>query len=248
MRVKGMNKRMEAMMSSNLKLAGTKQRTQRCSLSQLPLPETTRSYELFNCLSHALGVLLGIVALVWMYNAMRHGLTPQTTLGIVVYGLSLIALYAVSAIYHGLPVGLPKRVMRIADHCTIYLLIAGCYTPVALIAFWGQPFAPIILGVEWGLALVGIALNAWNMCSPAVKTYSLASYVVMGWAIVLVPLDILLEVGAAWLPWVAAGGIAYTTGIAFFIQGHRRPQMHCVWHVFVLLGSLLQLIGFVHMA
>lgn len=236
---------MEATMTPGAPRGQRGKRHRRLPLSQVPLPDTTPSYELFNCVSHALGVGLGMFALGWMFSAARGSLTPNVVGGILVYGLSLIALYAVSATYHGLPKGLPKRALRVADHCTIYLLIAGCYAPLALIAFWGRPFVPALLAVEWGLAAAGIALNAWNLGSRAVKAFSLASYLIMGWAIVLVPVGTLLEVGSAWLPWVALGGVAYTVGIAFYVRSAKRPRLHCVWHVFVLLGSALQLVGFI---
>lgn len=238
---------MEALMPMSAGTVPARRRRRRPPISRLPLPSTTRRHELFNCVSHAAGVGLGAFALGWMLACAKGSLMPNVMAGIMIYGISLIALYAVSATYHGLPEGLAKRVMRVADHCTIYLLIAGCYTPVALIAFWGTPYCAALLLLEWGIAAVGIALNAWDMTSRSVKTFSIISYVVMGWAVVLVPVDVLIDVGSVWLPWIAAGGISYTAGIAFFGLGSKRPSMHCVWHLFVLLGSALQLVGFIQM-
>ncbi|MGN0817745.1 MAG: hemolysin III family protein, partial [Candidatus Coproplasma sp.] len=130
-------------------------------------------------------------------------------------------------------------------HCTIFLLIAGCYTPFCLIPLWGTTMGTVILAVEWGLAVLGITFNAINMHWKAVKILSQISYVVMGWMIIpAVPL-LLSTVSFPCFMWLLAGGIAYTVGIIFFALGKKKKYMHSVWHLFVLLGTIFQFISIV---
>ncbi|WP_283170693.1 PAQR family membrane homeostasis protein TrhA, partial [Curtanaerobium respiraculi] len=217
------------------------------TLCRITLPSYSLGQERFNTISHAVGVALGVFALGWMIAAAQPDPAPNVIAGIAVYGAALIVLYAISALYHGLPEGNAKRVFRVLDHCSIYLLIAGCYTPVLLIAFWGYPFAVPLLAAEWGIAAAGILANAVNMAAKPVKIGSIVSYLAMGWAIAFIPWHDLITVGAAWLPWVAAGGLAYTVGIVFYIGGKKRSIMHGIWHMFVLAGSVLQMVGFLQM-
>ena len=217
-------------------------------LSKIDIPAYGKGEDLFNAISHLAGVLFGVFALGWSLNALLLAHSPiQAIAGMSVYCVSLITLYAVSGAYHLLQPGNAKRVMRVMDHCTIYLLIAGCYTPVTLIAFWGHPYAPAMLFAQWAIAFVGILLNIINMTDIRVKVMSIVSYIVMGWMIIVIPFDQLLELGASWFPWILAGGIAYTLGIIFYGIGSKVRYMHCIWHIFVLVGSILQFVGFVQM-
>ena len=160
-----------------------------------------------------------------------------------VYSFSIVVLYTMSALYHFFPQGRAKRVFRIFDHCTIFLLIAGCYTPFCLLTFWGSAWGYAILAVEWGLAVLGITFNAINMRWKAVKVLSMIAYVVMGWMIIpAVPL-LLKSVSLACFAWLLAGGLAYTIGIIFFALGKNRKYMHCIWHIFVLAGSICQFVS-----
>lgn len=217
-------------------------------LSKIDIPAYGKGEDLFNAISHLAGVLFGMFAFgLFLKTALVSDASLHTIVGVSIYSLSLVALYAVSGIYHVLRPGNAKRVMRVMDHCTIYLLIAGCYTPVALIAFWGYSWAPIMLAAEWGIAIIGIAVNMYDMTAMRVKVFSIISYLVMGWMIVFVPLDTLLSVGASWMPWVFGGGVAYTAGMIFYGIGSKVRYMHGVWHIFVLAGSILQFVGFVQM-
>ena len=217
-------------------------------LAKIDIPAYEKGEDLFNAVSHLIGVLLGVFGIgVSLYMMALQPLALHALAGILIYCLSLIALYAVSGFYHLLKPSNAKRIMRVMDHCTIYLLIAGCYTPVALIAFWGYSWAPIILAAEWGIAIVGIIVNVLDMTAMPVKVFSIISYLIMGWMIVLVPVDLLLSMGEVWMPWIFAGGLAYTSGLIFYGLGSKKRYMHCVWHIFVLAGSILQFVGFIQM-
>lgn len=212
-----------------------------------PAPLYSRAQEWFNGVTHALGVILGVFALGWLLKAVSLDPAPNKVVAATVYCLSLIMLYAMSATYHVLPQGRAKRMFRVMDHCTIYLLIAGCYTPVCLTLLWGSPMGLAVLLIEWGLAALGIILNALRMHALPVKVFSMISYLVMGWMVVFVPLPLLLSVGSGWLVWLLVGGVLYTLGVVFYALGKPYPRMHCVWHLFVLFGSACQLMGFVQL-
>lgn len=206
-------------------------------------PVYTKGEELFNAISHIVGAGLGVIFCIASFLAASYVPSVEKYVAAGIYSFTVIALYTMSALYHFLPQGTAKRVFRIFDHCTIYLLIAGCYTPFCLVAFWSLPVGKIIFGVEWGLALIGVTLNAVNMEWKAVKVFSYISYVVMGWMIVFI-LPIFLEsVSPACFLWLLAGGIFYTVGIVFYVLGRKKSYMHCVWHIFVLLGSIFQFVS-----
>ncbi len=196
--------------------------------------------ELFNAISHIVGGGLGVLFLLILMVVASFDPTPYKYAAAAVYSLSIITLYTMSALYHFLPQGTAKRVFRIFDHCTIFLLIAGCYTPFCLLTFWGTTMGYVILGVEWGLAVLGITFNAINMHWRAVKVLSQIAYVVMGWMIIPAVPQLLANVSTACFVWLLTGGILYTVGIVFFALGKKRKYMHCVWHVFVLLGTVCQ--------
>ena len=227
---------------------GTQQAGLSSWLAKISIPSYYKDEDMFNAVSHLFGAALAFSALVWsLVTLVMTGASPNEVAGILIYCTTLIILYSASGAYHLVPAGNAKRVLRVMDHCTIYLLIAGCYTPVALIAFWGYSFAPIILAVEWGIAFFGIIVNIVDMNSLPVKIFSMISYLIMGWMVVLVPFDLLLDVGQAWFGWILAGGLAYTVGMIFYGLGSKMHYMHCVWHVFVLAGSILQFVGFIQM-
>lgn len=196
--------------------------------------------ELFNAISHIVGGGLGVIFLVVLMTVASFDPSPNKYAAAAVYSLSIIILYTMSSLYHFLPQGRAKRVFRIFDHCTIFLLIAGCYTPFCLIPFSGSAIGYVILCVEWGLAVLGITFNAINMHWKAVKILSQIAYVVMGWMIIpAVPL-LLQTVTKACFVWLLTGGIFYTVGIIFFALGSKKKYMHCVWHIFVLFGTICQ--------
>lgn len=208
-----------------------------------PEPMYGRGEDLFNAVSHIVGGALGVAFCVALCIVASYNPTVNKFVSAGVYSFSIVVLYTMSALYHFFPQGRAKRVFRIFDHCTIFLLIAGCYTPFCLLTFWGSAWGYAILAVEWGLAVLGITFNAINMRRKAVKVLSMIAYVVMGWMIIpAVPL-LLKSVSLACFAWLLAGGLAYTIGIIFFALGKNRKYMHCIWHIFVLAGSICQFVS-----
>ena len=163
--------------------------------------------------------------------------------GSIVYGISMITLYTMSSIYHGLKDGTGKRVMQVLDHCTIYLLIAGTYTPILLSAM--RPIDPVaswvLLGVVWGLAAIAITLTAIDLKKYAV--FSMICYIGMGWCIIFkIPLLIAaVGWGGFWL--ILLGGVCYTIGAVLYGVGRTRKYMHSVFHLCVVAGSVLHLLA-----
>ncbi len=201
----------------------------------------TRGEEIFNAVSHIVGGALGLAALtlgiVFAYPSAAYMAAMS------VFGVCIVILYTMSALYHFLPNGRAKGVFRIFDHCTIFLLIAGTYTPVCVIALG---FTPIGLGVligEWVCAVGGITMNAIAMKNKVVKGLSMALYFVMGWAALAILPFLLGKVPAVFLWLLLAGGIAYTGGILFFAFGKRVRYFHSVWHLFDLAGTILQFLA-----
>lgn len=210
---------------------------------EIKQPVYTKGEDLFNAVSHIVGAGLGIIFCIAAFLLAAQNPSVNKYVAVGIYSFTIITLYTMSSLYHFLPQGTAKRIFRIFDHCTIFLLIAGCYTPFCLIAFWGLPVGKIIFAVEWGLALIGITFNAINMEWKAVKVISYISYVVMGWMIVFI-LPIFLDcVSLSCFLWLLAGGVFYTVGIIFYAMGRKKSYMHCVWHIFVLLGSIFQFVS-----
>ena len=214
----------------------------RTKLADRSLPVYSIGEEIANTATHLIGGVLGVIALVLcVRRASELGGAPEIT-GAAVYGSCLVLLYATSSIYHGLRPGMAKKVMQVLDHCAIYFLIAGSYSLVCLgvlrrtnpVIGWG------ILGLEWVLCAVATVLTAIDL--KRYKLFSMICYIGMGWAII--PLaallfDIMTPEGF-WL--LLAGGVSYTLGAVLF--SIRRKWLHSVFHVFVVLGSVLQFFAF----
>ena len=218
-------------------------RRKRTKLKDRQMPVYTKGEERFNMISHIVGGAIGVAALVLcvVVSAIHHN--GYGVAGSIVYGLSMIVLYTMSSIYHGLPGGMAKRVMQVLDHCTIYLLIAGTYTPILLSAM--RPLDPVaswvLLGVVWGLAAVAITLTAIDLKRFAV--FSMACYIGMGWCIV-VKLPLLIRaVGWGGFCLILLGGVCYTVGAVLYGMGRTKRYMHSIFHLFVLAGSILHLLA-----
>ncbi len=213
----------------------------RTKLIDRVLPTYTKGEEIFNMTSHIVGGVLGIVAtILCTIFAAIHGSTYGIVSG-AIYGASLIILYTMSSIYHGLsPKLFSKRVFQILDHCTIFLLIAGCYTPVALCNIREVDSASgwTIFGVIWSLAIIGIVLNSIDL--KKFKVFSMICYLLMGWCIIF-RVDLLIKsVDMAGIILLVAGGIAYTIGAILYGIGKKHKYFHSIFHLFILLGSFLQ--------
>lgn len=217
---------------------------QRTKLTDRILPTYTKGEEIFNMTSHIVGGALGIVAttLCVIMAAIHHNVYGVVSGAI--YGFTMILLYTISSIYHGLsPKRFSKRVFQVLDHCSIFLLIAGSYTPVSLctIRSYNTAWGWTIFGVVWGAAALGITLNSIDLKST--KVFSMISYLLMGWCIV-VRFDILLKtIPQAGIVLLVAGGIAYTIGTIFYGLGKKKKYFHSIFHLFIFAGSLLQFLA-----
>ena len=160
----------------------------------------------------------------------------------LVYGISMIIMYSMSAIYHFLHTNLAKKIFRIFDHCSIFFLIAGTYTPYCLITLREvNPFTGwLLFSIVWGCAILGVVGNAINMHHPVIKVLSMIAYIAMGWCVILEINTLMsnLETGGFLL--LLFGGIAYTIGAIFYGFGKKAKYIHSVWHLFVLAGTILQ--------
>ena len=215
----------------------------RIKLRERELPDYTKGEEIMNMVTHIVGGAVGVAALVLciVVSAM-HG-NGFGIAGSIVYGISMIVLYTMSAVYHGLRPGMAKRVMQVLDHCTIYLLIAGTYTPIVLSAM--RPIDPvaswILFGVVWALAVLGIVLNAIDLHH--FRVFSMICYLGMGWAIVFKVSLLIQAIGWAGFWLILLGGVSYTVGAVLYGMGRTKRYMHSVFHIFVVLGTVLQLIA-----
>ena len=189
--------------------------------------------ERFNSISHAVGVALAVLGTALLVlTAARLG-DPWKIVSFSIYGAMLIVLYLVSTLYHSLR-GNAKEVLRKLDHCAIYLLIAGSYTPFALVSLRG-PWGWSLLGVVWGLAVLGIVQEIW--LARGARVLSLVIYVLMGWLALVAISPLMAALTPHGFAWLAAGGVCYTVGIIFYASDRKLRHGHGLWHLFVLGGS-----------
>ena len=207
--------------------------------SRLDLHVYTRGEERFNMITHIVGGGLGLVALLACVIVAAFN---QSVLGVIsgaIYGFSVILLFTMSSIYHGLDIGLPKKVFRVLDHCTIYVLIAGTYTPILLTRF-REVFpvdAWIMFGLTWGFAIIGITLTAIDRRK--FMPFALACYLGMGWMAVFRVNRLVEVLGAPFFILIVIGGGLYTLGVIFYAVGKKKKYMHSIFHLFVNAGSIL---------
>ena len=212
----------------------------RIKLADRILPTYTRGEDIFNMVSHILGGVLGVVAisLCSVFAAIHHNV--YGVVSGVIFGVTLLILYTMSSIYHGLkPHRKAKKVFQVIDHCSIFLLIAGSYTPFALcplrehntILGWS------IFGIIWGLAILGIVLNSIDL--ERYRVFSMVCYLIMGWFIIF-RINIVFEaLGMIGFILLLSGGIIYTLGAIAYGLGKKHKWMHSIFHVSCMIGSLL---------
>ena len=213
---------------------------ERTKLCDRVLPDYTRGEELFNMISHIVGGGLGVVALVLCVVVAALHRNPWGVVGSSIYGASLIMMYTMSSVYHGLKHELAKKVMQVLDHCTIYFLIAGTYTPILLssIRLVSPVTAWVIFGVVWGFAALATVFTAIDLKKYAV--FSMACYIGMGWCIVFAAKTTIEAMSLGGLVFLLLGGVSYTVGAILYGMGRKHRYMHSVFHLFVVLGSVLQ--------
>ncbi len=216
----------------------------RTKLSERKLPDYTKGEEIFNMVSHIAGGAIGVVALVLcvVFAALHHNV--YGVVGSAIYGATMIVLYTMSSIYHGLkPHLMAKKVFQVIDHCSIFLLIAGTYTPIALSSL--REYAPwlgwTVFGFIWAIAILGIVLNAIDL--EMFKKFSMICYIAMGWCIVFAAKATWITLGIGGVTLLLAGGILYTIGAVFYAIGVKHRYIHSVFHLFVVGGSILQFLS-----
>ncbi len=218
----------------------------RTKLNDRNLPTYTKGEEIFNMVTHIVGGSIGIIGMIICLVISIIHKNPYSIVGSIIYGISMIFLFTMSSVYHGLsPKRKAKKVMQVLDHCTIFILIAGTYTPVLLngirkvnpIAAW------IMLAIVWILAILGIVLNAIDL--KQFKVFSMICYLAMGWLIIF-RFDLLIEsITMTGTMLILAGGIIYSIGTILYGIGKTKKYMHSIFHLCVDIATLLQLIAII---
>ncbi|APU31796.1 MULTISPECIES: PAQR family membrane homeostasis protein TrhA [Pseudomonadaceae] len=195
--------------------------------------------EKFNAWSHLIGAVLAAIGAVWLLVLASSTGDLWKIVAVAIYGVTLLLLYSISTLYHSMR-GPAKRVMQKLDHLSIYLLIAGSYTPFCLVTLRG-PWGWTLFGIVWSLALIGM-LQEIKPRSEA-RVLSLIIYAVMGWIVLVAVKPLIAALGMTGFKWLAAGGVLYTVGIIFFAYDSRFRHWHGIWHLFVMAGSLLHFVA-----
>lgn len=194
----------------------------------------TRGEERANAVSHGIAAVAAVAAIPVLVIGAVHDGGASAIVGAGIFGATLLMLYLVSTIYHALSAGRAKQLFMVIDHCAIFLLIAGTYTPFTLGVLsgaWGWS----LFGAVWGLAFVGILLK--TILGTRYHALSIALYLVMGWLVVVATKPMLSAVPVPGLLWLLAGGLFYTFGVVFYHFDNRVHYAHFVWHLFVVAGS-----------
>ena len=213
------------------------------SLDSIQIPNYSRKQEVFNSLSHFLGVIIALTILVFgIYKFAIGGIGIFYFIGLLIFGITALAVYTISGVYHYLDKdNKAKKIFRVIDHCSIYLLIAGTYTPICFVLTDIHVVGLIMLIVEWVGAIIGIILKGFFFDKKAARVVAFFLYVIMGWLAVY-------SGGFLYMPmmsfvFILLGGITYTVGSILYALGHKNTNFHSVFHVFVLVSTIIQTIG-----
>lgn len=212
----------------------------RTKLSDRQLPDYSRGEEIMNMVTHIVGGAVGVVALTLCVIFAALHANPRGVVTSAIYGSAMVTMFTISSVYHGLKPTLGKKVMQVLDHCTIYFLIAGTYTVILLSAI--RPENPVLawvlFGFEWGMVALATTLTAIDLTK--YRVFSMICYIGMGWAIIFFAKQAMQALTFPGFLLLLLGGIAYTVGSVLYGLGKRRKWMHSVFHIFVVLGALLQ--------
>ena len=215
----------------------------RTKLKDRKLPDYTVVEERINMITHIVGGGFGIVALVLcvVFSAIRHD--PYLVVGSSIYGASLIILYTMSSVYHGLRKGTGKLVLQVLDHCTIYFLIGGTYTPIVLGPIREQSTALgwTIFGVVWGFCALGCTFTAIDL--KKYRILSMCCYIGIGWMIIFAIKPTIAAITIKGFMYLLLGGVSYTVGAVLYALGKKKRYMHSIFHFFVLIGTMLHFVA-----
>ena len=203
---------------------------------RIAIPHYTLGEELMNSISHGEGALLGIAALVLCVVRAAPTGDPYRIVSGAIFGFTVLILYLMSCLYHALKVNKAKRVFRVIDHCTIFLLIAGTYTPYTLVSL-RDSVGWWVFGVIWATAIVGIVLNAVSL--KKFSRISVALYLIMGWMIIIAYQPMVQAIPRGGMQLLVWGGVAYTLGAILYGIGSRRKYFHSIFHFFCIIGTVL---------
>lgn len=210
----------------------------RTKLKDRKLPNYTKGEEIFNMVTHIVGGGLGVVYLVLcvIFSALHHNVWGVVTSAI--YGASVIILFTCSSVYHGLAPSTGKKVMQVIDHCAVYLMIAGTYTPITLCSLRLEHpvLAWVVLGVVWGMSAFAIVLNSIDL--KRFKVLSNILYLLIGWCVIFTVKPVYEAITFGGFMWLLAGGILYSIGAVLYLVGHKKRYIHSVFHIFIDLASI----------
>lgn len=212
----------------------------RTKLKDRALPNYTKKEEMINSISHAAGIGFGFVALIScvIISAKQH--SNIAVFSSIIYGLSMIFLYSMSGAYHAIPPSITKKVFQIIDHCAVYILIAGSYTPILLCAVrkYNPVKSYIMFAIVWGLSILCIVFNSIDL--KKYKVFSMICNIGIGWFIIIELHPLYVHCGLTPVLLLFAGGLCYTLGAILYGIGAKKRYFHCVFHFFVLAGSIIQ--------
>lgn len=210
----------------------------RTKLKDRNLPDYTKGEEIFNSVSHGVGAVFGIAALVLCVVMAALRGNARAVVSAAIYGSTMILLYTASAVYHGITHVFAKKVLQVIDHCTIFFLIAGTYTPITLVTLHDikSAYGWSLFGVVWGITVIGCVFTAIDW-----KKFNLLSmicYLGMGWCIIIFIKDVAQAIGTGGTVFLTLGGVLYTVGAVLYLLGAKHRYFHSVFHLFVLGGSM----------
>lgn len=211
----------------------------RTKLEDRKLPSYTKGEEIFNMVSHIVGGAFAVAALVLCVIFAAIYCDAWGVVGAAIYGGTMVVLYTMSSVYHGLKPEMPKKVFQVIDHCTIYFLIAGTYTPVTLQGL--RPDYPVqafvVFGIVWACCFMAATLTAIDL--KKYQVLSMICYIAMGWCIIFFIRPTVQVLGTGGTVFLLTGGVAYTVGAILYGVGKKKKYVHSIFHLFVLAGSIL---------
>ena len=199
----------------------------------LALPKYSLAEEITNAVTPGLGAALAIAGLVVLL--IYSPKTPLAIISVCLYGASMFLLYMVSTLYHSLGVNRAKKVFQVLDHCTIFFLIAGTYTPISLLCIGGT-VGWVLVSIVWGVGILGTVLTAVDM--HRFKVFSMVCYIALGWCVIIFIKPLIDSMDQTSIVLLVVGGVLYTVGAVIYGLGRKVPYMHSVWHLFCLAGTV----------